>query len=97
MIPNTGEVFYPAAANQNDGVLLEGVSFATDIGSYFHPIRETDPCYLPHCGIGFFRVFLFLSFSLFFLNTGTNPSFEWAVIQCRRLALHLAFLTAKPD
>ena len=51
----TGQVFYPAAAHQYDGVLLEVVAFARDIADHFDPVGHPDFSYFTEGRVGFLR------------------------------------------
>jgi hypothetical protein len=42
MVANPREVLDTPTANQNDGVFLQVVSDARDVGSYLNPVREPD-------------------------------------------------------
>src|SRR6266496_5724696 len=41
LVTEAGQVADPAAANQDDGVLLEVVTLARNVGADFHPVRQT--------------------------------------------------------
>jgi hypothetical protein len=47
MVTNTRQVFHTTASDENDGVLLEVMTFTTNIGDNFLPVRETNLCHLP--------------------------------------------------
>jgi hypothetical protein len=47
MIPDPGEVFNPAAANQNHRMFLQIVTDTGDIGGYLGPVGKPDTGYLP--------------------------------------------------
>ena len=54
MIPNPGEVLDTSTTNQNDGVFLQIMSDARDIGSDLDPIGEPDTRDFSQCRVGFF-------------------------------------------
>jgi len=54
VIAYTGQVFYPPASNEHDGVLLEVVAFTAYIGVYFFAIGEAHTCHLPQGRVGLF-------------------------------------------
>jgi hypothetical protein len=43
MVADPGEVFHPAAPDQDDGVLLKVVAFPADVGGNLDAIGEADP------------------------------------------------------
>src|ERR1700755_3523420 len=47
LVTHTGEVLHPAAANQHDRVLLQGVAHARDVGSDLDLAGEPDAGDLP--------------------------------------------------
>jgi len=54
MIPDTGEVFYASAANQNHRVFLQIMAYTGNIGSYFSTGGKPNPRHLAEGGIRFF-------------------------------------------
>ena len=46
MVTDTWQIFHSATANQDNGVLLEVVTFTTDVGDDFFTIGKTDLSYL---------------------------------------------------
>lgn len=42
MVADTWKVFYPAAANEDDGVFLEVVAFTTDVGDDFEAVGQAN-------------------------------------------------------
>jgi hypothetical protein len=54
MVPDSGQIFYPAASNQNDGMFLKIVPDAWNIGGNFYSGCQSDPRDFPQGGIGFF-------------------------------------------
>ncbi len=55
VVTDAGEVANAAAADEDDGVFLEVVLFAGDIGGDFAAIGESDAGDFPEGGVGFFR------------------------------------------
>ena len=55
MVTNTGQVTYTAAANQYDGVLLQVVSDAGDIGRCLDAVGQSDSRDLTKCGVRLLR------------------------------------------
>jgi len=51
VVANTGEVTDSPAADEDDGVFLKVVPFATDVCSDFFAIGEADTSDLPECGV----------------------------------------------
>jgi hypothetical protein len=48
-VTDTGKVFHSTTANENNGVFLEVVADAGDIGGYFYACGEANPGHLPEC------------------------------------------------
>ena len=55
MVANAGKVFDPATAHQYDAMFLKIMAFAGDICDDFLAIGQTNPSYLPECGVWLFR------------------------------------------
>jgi hypothetical protein len=55
MIANTWEVFHFSPTHENDAVLLEVVTFSTDVGDDFFPVREADPSHFSQSRVRLFR------------------------------------------
>lgn len=55
VVTDTWKVFHPAAANEDDGVFLEVVAFAADVGDDFETVGEADFGDFPKRGVGLFR------------------------------------------
>ena len=55
VIPHAGQIFYPAATYQNSGMLLQVVTFATDIGIHFETVHQSHATDFTDCGIRFLR------------------------------------------
>jgi hypothetical protein len=49
VVTYTGKVFYTTATNEHDGVLLEVVAFAGDVGIDLFRVRKTYTGNLTHC------------------------------------------------
>jgi hypothetical protein len=51
VVPDSRQVLYAAAPNQDDGMLLQCVPLARDVGRDLHPIRQSDAGHLTKSGI----------------------------------------------
>ena len=80
MVSHAGQILYPAAAYENDRVLLQVMSFATDIGGDFMTVRQPYSRNLTQGGIG-----------LFWrggVDAGTHPALLGTTFQGGHVALH---------
>ena len=53
MVADTGKILYSAAADENNRVFLQIMSFTGNICGHFDAIRQAYACYLPKRGIRF--------------------------------------------
>jgi len=51
VVSNAWKVADSTAANQHDGVFLEVVTFATDVGADFTSVGKSDSCHLSERGV----------------------------------------------
>jgi hypothetical protein len=79
VIADAGQVFDPAAPDEDDRVLLEVMSDAGDIAGDLDIIGQTDSGHLAESGVWFFRSGG--------KNSRADTSFLRAILQSRRLAL----------
>lgn len=54
VVADARKVAYAAATDEDDGVLLEVVPLATDVGGYFFAVAEAHASDLAESGVGFF-------------------------------------------
>ncbi|ABX23967.1 hypothetical protein SARI_04178 [Salmonella enterica subsp. arizonae serovar 62:z4,z23:-] len=78
VVTNTREVFNTTATDQDHGVLLQVVTFTTDVGSHFKTVSQTNTANFTQCGVRFFR-----SGSIY---TSTYATFLRACFQRRHVA-----------
>jgi len=55
VIPDAGEIFYAASANQDHRVLLQVMSFAGNVGGDFHAVCKPHPRHLSERRVRFLR------------------------------------------
>ncbi|KFB54910.1 hypothetical protein BA187_18470 [Serratia marcescens] len=55
VVTHTWQVFYTTATDQDYGVFLQVVAFATDVGSHFETVGQTHTANFTQCGVWFFR------------------------------------------
>lgn len=53
VVTNTREVFNTTATDQDHGVLLQVVTFTTDVGSHFETVSQTNTAYFTQRGVRF--------------------------------------------
>ena len=79
VVSDTGQILYPAAADEDDGVLLEVVAFTADVGNDFEAVGEPDFSDLTKRGVRLLR------------GAGhhleADPTALWAIGQSGRLGL----------
>ena len=79
VVADTGQILYPAAADEDDGVLLEVMAFSADVGNDFEAVGEPDFGDLTKRRVRLFR------------GAGhhlkADPTALWAIGQCGRLGL----------
>ncbi|AAN82553.1 Hypothetical protein c4115 [Escherichia coli CFT073] len=78
VVTNTREVFNTTTTDQDHGVLLQVVTFTTDVGSHFETVSQTNTAYFTQRGVRFFR-----SGSIY---TSTYATFLRACFQRRHVA-----------
>ena len=59
MVSNAWQVLYASTANENNAVLLEIMSFTTDVGNDLLSCRQPDPSDFSQSRVWFFRCFRF--------------------------------------
>jgi hypothetical protein len=89
MVANAGEIFYPTSSDQHDGMLLQVVSNAGNIGSHFDSVGEPDARDLPQG-----RVRLL---GRRCIDTCANPSLLRTTLQGGRRVFTSLFLSAFAD
>ncbi|ATD37007.1 hypothetical protein WH06_17080 [Aeromonas salmonicida subsp. salmonicida] len=55
VVTNTWQVFYTTATDQHNGVLLQVVTFTTDIGGDFEAVGQTYTAYFTQCRVRLLR------------------------------------------
>src|SRR5690606_22401999 len=55
VVTNTWQVFYTAATNQDNAVLLQVVAFTTDVRGNLETVGQTHTAYFTQCRVRFFR------------------------------------------
>src|SRR6478609_540349 len=89
LVADPGEVLHPAAADQHDGVLLQVVALAGDVGGDLDLTGQLDPGHLPQR-----RVRLLRGGGV---DAGADPAALGRTLQGRRLGLADLVLTALAD
>ena len=85
-VTDTGKVFHPAAAHQNNRVLLKVVAFARNIGDDFYLVGQTN--------LGYFTEGRVRLLGRGGVNPGANAPSLWACAQSPGFALEFNFLPA---
>ena len=81
VVADTWQILNTAATDQNNGVLLEIVPFARNIGRNFVLVREPYASHFPHSRVRLLRRGR--------IHTGANAPFERTARQMRRILLRL--------
>ena len=89
VIPNAGQVLHATATDQNDGVFLQVMTNAWNVGRDFDPIREADARDFTQRGIRLLRRLR--------EDADAHATFLRAVLQCRALGFADDFLAPGPN